>query len=82
MSYSKPLVTIELDEYNELLKKINTVSPDNEALSVVLGLLKSSNSFDFRYLLEVLSRDVGIRLSITHNPTTGNKYPTVVTEKI
>lgn len=82
MPYLKPVVTIELEEYNELLKKINTSSPDNEALSIILGLLKSSNNFDFRYLLEVLSRDAGIRLSITHNPSLGSKYPIVKTEKI
>jgi hypothetical protein len=82
MEFSKPKVTIDLEEYTELIKKINTVSPDNEALSVILGLLKSSNSFDFRYLLEVLSRDAGIRLTITHNPSLSSKYPIVKTEKI
>lgn len=84
MEYSRPKVTIDLEEYTELLKKKDFISIDNEdnmSLCIIMGTLHKMNidRNQISYLLELLTKK-GIRLSIDTNPT--YEFPKVTTEKI
>lgn len=78
MEYQKPLVTIELAEYNELLEKVTRTeetNPDNKTLSILLSVMQREH---ITYLLEVLARE-NIRLSIIKGT---DKYPEIITKYI
>lgn len=69
MQHSKPVVTIDLAEYNELLEKGKPVAGEKEMLKeTILAYRDTMNKFpDFKENLEKNIAERGIELSITGN---------------
>jgi len=83
MEYSKPKVTIDLDEYTTLLKiKGETYDVDQVATVAANIAAQLNQTTDFKYLTDVICRDLDYTIDIKLNNVTASRSEYLVARVI
>ena len=73
MAYAKPLITIELDEYNDLLTRASKSKEDHEELIIARRLLQQTANSEGMLMMGLHQMKVkyGLEITLPNNPPAG-----------